>query len=160
MANNHILQYYLGDCHCPNHLDHPTSHQRCFSLHNWHFCGYFFFLLWFMKKEIQQCESWIEDQKENDRREGEGSTAFSPYLLPHCFLFVLSSAFALRACRCLLFPLFTLLNLLLYEPQKKKHSKKTPATQARGISMWFPGSPQAIKTLQTKECRFDVKKGR
>ena len=160
MENNHRLQCYLGDCHRPNHPDHPTSHQRCFSLHNWHFWGVCFFFYGSRRKRTQQCESWMEDQKENDRREGEGSTAFSPYPLPHCFLFVLSSAFTLCACRRLLFPLFTLLNLLLYEPQKKKHSKKTPATQATGISMWFPGSPQVIKTLQTKECRFDVKKGR
>ena len=37
MENNHRLQYYLGDCHRPNYLDHPTSHQRCFSLRSWHF---------------------------------------------------------------------------------------------------------------------------
>ena len=53
------------------------------------------FVLWFAKSELKPRKSWTEVETENDG-----------------FFVVLGSAFA---------PL----NLLVYEPQKKKHSKKT-----------------------------------
>ena len=77
-----------------------------------------FFLLWFVKYEIQPRKSWTEDEKktmgEGAREEGsEKNVSHAP--LPHRSFFILGSAFAW-------------LNILFYEPQikrKNSHTKKT-----------------------------------
>ena len=57
MENNHRLQYYLGDWHRPNLLDHPTLHQRCFSLHNCHFWGVCFFFYGSRRKRFSSAKA-------------------------------------------------------------------------------------------------------
>ena len=80
MANNHIVQYYLGDCHCPNHLDHPTSHQRCFSLHNWHFWGIFFFFYgsWRKRFSSAKAESRIKKKMIGEKVRGALPSPLTP----------------------------------------------------------------------------------
>lgn len=90
------------------------------SLCGWQFFSGVSFLLfmWFVKEEIQPCESRTENEKEKDGRGGEEILS-SPLPSPIVFCFNLGPA---------------LVPLLLWEPQKNTAPppKKTPATQATG----------------------------
>ena len=97
MENNHRLQYHLGDCHRPNHLDHPTSHQRCFSLHNWHFWGvcFFFYGSWRKRFSSAKAESRIKKKMIGEKVRGALPSPLTPYpivsflssvQLSHCVL--------------------------------------------------------------------------
>ena len=87
------------------------------SLHSWQFLWCVFSVT---VRKVKVSAARILNQGRNrkrwGRRRGEKAvvflTTFTPRPLPHRFFFVLVSAFAQ-------------LNLLLYESQKKNHSKKT-----------------------------------